>query len=141
MDTKKPFKVPDKPTVYFDVDDTLVMWHGNVVKPKSSEGTVTLKDPRDGSTLFLKVHDEHVEMLKGHKMRGHSVVVWSAGGADWAEYVIKELKLESYVDVIMSKPNWWYDDLLAKEILFPHSRKYINYVPKGCRPGAKNNED
>lgn len=45
------------------------------------------------------------------------MVVWSAGGWDWAEAVVKTLKLENFVDLVISKPTWTYDDLQPSEFI------------------------
>lgn len=97
-------KIPDRPTVYFDVDDTLVLW----------------REPRDGETPIqidtfnLTVSTKHVRCLKEHAARKHPIVVWSQGGADWAETVVVALGLEKYVDLVISKPRWFYDDMSPK---------------------------
>lgn len=44
-------------------------------------------------------------------MNGQIVIVWSAGGYKWAESVVKSLGLSLFVDVAMSKPTWYYDDI------------------------------
>ena len=126
----------DKPTAFFDVDDTLVMWWSdwskirNPQRIKSKEKCIELKDPRDNKSIFLKVHWDHVQQIKEHKLRGHNTVVWSAGGSDWAEEVVNKLELNDYVDIVISKPHWWYDDLNAEEILLPNLKRYIKYEQK-----------
>jgi phosphoserine phosphatase len=65
----------------------------------------------------VAVHEGHIESIRKHKLRGHTVVVWSAGGAQWAERVVRELDLVPYVDACLAKPTWHYDDLPANEIL------------------------
>jgi hydroxymethylpyrimidine pyrophosphatase-like HAD family hydrolase len=90
-------------TVFFDVDDTLVIWEGTSYRP----------------------HNKHIELLKRFVERGQPVVVWSAGGYEWAERVVKELNLEGLVTAVMAKPQWWVDDLTANEVLFAHSRIYL----------------
>ena len=110
-----------EPIAYFDCDDTLVSWGFVVDYPR--EDKMEFKDPSDGSSLYLKVIQEHVEALKLHKLRGHTVIVWSAGRADWAQEVVTKLGLNSHVDAVMSKPNWFYDDIPASEFMPEINRK------------------
>jgi FMN phosphatase YigB (HAD superfamily) len=110
-----------EPLVTFDCDDTLVSWKHY---PKISKNSIAFNDP--SGTVYLNAIKEHIEALKSHKLRGHTVIVWSAGGADWAEEVVKKLGLESYVDAIMSKPNWFYDDLSANEFMPEINRKFFS---------------
>lgn len=121
--------VPCKNAVFFDVDDTLVSWNAS---PEDLEARgVDFTCPgsmhdidNDGNPVYcppwkelLLPHRKHIEQLKKHKMRGHTVVVWSAGGYDWAAAVVKALGLESYVDLVISKPIWTYDDLQPSEFI------------------------
>lgn len=121
--------IPTHNAVFFDVDDTLVIWNPTT-KQLALDG-VEMDCPGalvsvDGKLIQSKPwkalivpHKIHVEQLIKHKMRGHVVVVWSAGGWDWAEAAVKALQLEQYVDLVISKPTWAYDDLPAEKIL-PH---------------------
>lgn len=126
---------------FFDVDDTLVMWH------KASPGdprAVEIKCPvsrhkqildengiETGDvvvekgiwTEWLIPHTKHIEQIKAHKFRGHTIVVWSAGGDEWARAVVDSLGLAEYVDLIIAKPTWHYDDLPAEE--FMGKRHYL----------------
>ena len=105
-------KIPDsdKGVVYFDVDDTLVLWGKN--------------DP-DRSMLFtchgfsesLVPNLEIIRELKKAKREGSTVVVWSQGGADWAEEVVVTLGLKQFVDLVVSKPDTYFDDLAASTFM------------------------
>ena len=63
-----------------------------------------------GKVFTIRPIWTHVSQLVQQNLKGVRMVVWSAGGADWAEAVIKTLKLEDYVDVILTKPDFFYDD-------------------------------
>lgn len=114
--------VPCKQTTYFDVDDTLIMWSATQqeldargVEITSPESVVFFDgedEPRSVGKFTQKVlpHRVHIEQMIKHKLRGHTIVVWSAGGWDWAEAAVRALGLEKYVDLVISKPTWTYDD-------------------------------
>lgn len=100
--------------VAFDVDDTLVMWEKQETK---SQNAVTFLDPYDGSKHLLVPHQGHISLMKKYKGRGMCIIVWSAGGTQWAKSVINTLGLQDYVDIILTKPSKYVDDLQASEIL------------------------
>ncbi len=95
----------------FDVDDTLVMWDFKYDRP--DEGRVAIHDPYDSSTVYLMPHARHVKFLKQCKGRGRSIVVWSQGGCHWAQSVVNALGLSEYVDLVLTKPIAYVDDLPA----------------------------
>ncbi len=97
----------------FDVDDTLVMWSGDYMKP--GEGRIEIRDPYDGALVYLVPHQRHIKLARQMKGRGRHVIVWSAGGALWADAVVKALELEDVVDQVMTKPAGYVDDLLVQE--------------------------
>lgn len=106
-------------TICFDVDDTLIMWDSNFNMPE--EGDVEIQCPWDGQISFHRPHTRHIEFLKKQYTKGYTVIVWSAGGAKWAETVVKTLGIEDYVDYVMSKPQKWVDDLIqADQVLGTH---------------------
>lgn len=86
----------------FDVDDTLLIYDPKRLKNEKPDVVI------DGIGFFK--HRRHIEQLKSHWARQHTILVWSQGGADWAEQVVKELGLTSYVNYVMDKPYWCYDD-------------------------------
>jgi FMN phosphatase YigB (HAD superfamily) len=92
--------------VCFDVDDTLVIWK---VPPGMEEQCREFTNY--GVTERLLPHEKHIKLLKEFKFRGHTVIVWSQGGFEWAREVVRMLELEPYVDFCMSKPKWMVDDL------------------------------
>ena len=93
-----------RPTVFFDVADTLVMWD-----EKLKGDTVCINC--DGHLSHMVINKGNLEELKRHGSRGIDVIVWSKGGVQWAQSVVRALKLEKYVAGIMSKPFCYYDDL------------------------------
>jgi hypothetical protein len=102
--------IPSTKIVYFDVDDTLVMWEWRQFDPEG-KSLIQITDPISGFTEYVMPHSRHIELLKRFKVRGHTIVVWSQGGYAWAEAVVKALDLESAVDLCMTKPDWYVDDL------------------------------
>lgn len=96
--------------VYFDVDDTLIDWN-----KRDTDAALAFLNPSDNSIWCLEPKWDIVKKLKEHKRNGDTVIVWSQGGWDWAEEVIKTLKIESYVDAVMTKPHQYYDDLHSNE--------------------------
>lgn len=99
-------------TTFFDVDGTLVDLVTRI--PENAGLVIPLPDVPDA---WLIIHWKHVEQLKLHKLRQHTIVVWSAGGSDWALNIVKALGLEEYVDLVMAKPTWYYDDLHCSEYM------------------------
>lgn len=96
--------------VFFDCDDTLVMWD-NKHKLEDYSNCVLVKD-YSGFQEFLVPHKAHIQYLIDSKIKNkNTVVVWSAGGWQWAEAVVKALDLEQYVDAVMEKPIRYVDDL------------------------------
>lgn len=115
-------KIPDKPVVYVDVDDTLVLWNKNDVPDDELELYIVL----DGALMWP--HLKHIEMIGHFNARGHTVVVWSQGGSDWAEKVVKALGIEDMVDLVVPKPFWFIDDLTSD--MFMNNSQRIWLDPK-----------
>lgn len=88
----------------FDVDETLI-----ISVPRVQEAQMD-PDCFLYNGTWWRPHFRHIHQLKSHKARGHTIFVWSAGGCSWAQKVVKHLKLEEYVDYVMDKPLWCYDD-------------------------------
>jgi len=97
-------------TVYFDVDDTLLIANYGCYYP-SPEEVVSVKCPDSGYTTCFMKHERHINLMKQFKARGHTIIVWSQGGHRWAESAVKLLELDSIVDYCMDKPSWYVDDL------------------------------
>ncbi len=115
------FVVENEKTAYWDVDDTLVMHHMED-HPKAIE--VVYDDGRKQIKHLLVPHQDHIDELKLLYRTGWEIIVWSAGGYKWAHSVVKALKLEEFVDVVMAKPSRYYDDLPPQEFMIAH-----NYIP------------
>lgn len=124
--------VPGDKICYCDVDSTLIEWQ-STEEDKEKYGIEfhcpgSLTYDKYGNISYEGAWTEklvpnwpQIEQLKKHRLRQHTVLVWSAGGCAWAESAIRTLGLEQYVDVVISKPSWVYDDLPASEFM-PKSR-------------------
>lgn len=119
----------DQPAVYWDVDNTLIF---------SSEEFPDLERDNPGKfdVTFIGgrrwlLYLDHISMLADFKARGHSVVVWSAGGSAWAQKVIEACGIEDSVDLVIPKPAWYWDDKSADEWL-PEDIRYYKSL-KGFR--------
>lgn len=115
---------------FFDVDDTLLKWcptedekeddgidHNFRIISTSidGEGRLIYKEKvEEDAYIPIKVH---INQLKEHKRHGHTVVVWSAGGAEWAAKAVSMLGIEDYVDLCMDKPTSVYDDKQVSEFM------------------------
>lgn len=99
--------------IFFDCDETLILHN------KKNNTNIRIIDPynSNGPSIIVKEHSAHVKLLKDHFVRGYGIVVWSAAGREWSEAVVKALGLEQYVDIVMSKPTKYVDDLEAHQIL------------------------
>jgi hypothetical protein len=85
----------------FDVDHTLIF---------NSKPGITFFNPNVCSEEIAAPHEKHIRLLKRFKEEGYGILVWSHSGAEYTENVIKELKLEKYVDVVAGKPDEYIDD-------------------------------
>lgn len=114
-------------TVAFDVDETIVNWS----YPESEiDNTILVTQTMNDGTEYsqrLLPNKFVIDRIKGHFMQGHVVVIWSAGGGSWGQSIIKALGLEEYVSVVLSKPQFFYDDLPAVEFLPEVNRYHLDY--------------
>jgi len=118
-------KIVDKPIVYCDVDDTLVLWTQEHV-PDDEIGTNLVLIQDASGPVGVWPHKKHIEMLRHFNARGHTVAVWSQGGSDWAEAVVKALHLEDIVDIILPKPYWFIDDIPSNVFMTESQRIWID---------------
>lgn len=122
--------LPDKNTVFFDVDGTLVLWETDCTPELlEAEGIPFKRNVQDNLiNEFLVPHKVHIDLLKEFKTKGKVIVVWSQGGTEWAESVIKTLQLESFVDLVVCKPSWWVDDVHTGYFMPSSSRIWKAYA-------------
>lgn len=116
-------KNPTEKSIFFDCDDTLVMW-GQTQSPNSIKVELNCKDKDDSLSEFLVPHKKHIDLLKLRKEKGDKIFVWSAAGWDWALSVVKALGIEEHVDYVLSKPFYVVDDLPTQ---FMHRRIYYEF--------------
>lgn len=104
--------------VFFDVDETLVL------APTADTGKMHLKeialvaDPINPNETIIRLkHHAMIRLLKEEFSKGSYVIVWSRGGKDWAKAVVKALNLQDYVNLVMTKPMVYFDDLPIEQWL------------------------
>ena len=109
-------ELPCNQPTYFDVDDTLIMWNPTQ-EQLDSYGVDFNFFYRNGTNASGRIlpHRKHIDQLKKHAMRGHTIIVWSAGGSEWAYAACVALGLEDYVHLALEKPCWAYDDKKPQE--------------------------
>lgn len=94
--------------IYFDVDNTLIMFLPFVKKRKDK---ITLRV--EGSRDFLidaYPHKKHIKTLK-HLSKNNRIICWSKAGRNWAKKVCDTLKIDKYVNLYLNKPMFYFDDL------------------------------
>lgn len=94
--------------VCFDVDETIVHWHSS--DDPTTDMWVIVQDKDKHIEKRVRINTKTVDKIKGHAQVGHFVIVWSAGGYAWANAVINELGLNSFVNMVSTKPKWYVDD-------------------------------
>lgn len=101
----------------YDCDDTLVLWRAQAELIYFPPGDV-IDIPHPSLTKDhnpLVINRDAIRHMEHLYKTGTSIVVWSAAGWEWAEAVVKALKLEHMVTTVMSKPAWYIDDLPVYE--------------------------
>lgn len=100
--------------IYFDCDDTLVMW-GLQTQEGFDDNYISIR--HNGQRYALVPHRTNINALKDYYDMGWTVVVWSAGGLHWARKVTKSLGLNKYVHHMLAKPYHYVDDIRCCEFM------------------------
>jgi phosphoserine phosphatase len=110
---------PERRTVYFDVDSTLVFAQGEYPQERTSALVVYI-----AGRCWL-VHEPHLSCLRDFAARGHNIILWSAGGPAWASAVAEALGVSHLVFACLPKPDWFFDDKPVEKWLTPLQRTYL----------------
>jgi len=105
-------KLDNDKLLMVDVDSTLFMYDW----PESMNDKVIYIN-NNGWQQPVVLNTNHIELIKKFKWLGYGVVIWSLTGSAWAAKAAKICGLEEYVDLVMSKPLFYCDDLKAEDIL------------------------
>ncbi len=97
-------KIKNERVAYFDCDYTLIDWD-----PIEGVDPLVLTSPKGMHHVWPMA--KNIALIHEIRAVGWEIVVWSQGGADHAERVIKLLNLEPYVDLVMAKPSIYVDDM------------------------------
>jgi hypothetical protein len=93
----------------FDIDNTLIL---PIDPSKVSTGRIV--DVYDAITkrfIRMQVHEPNVRLLIEEAHRGAYIIVWSRSGYEWAANVIRALDLVPQVNLVLSKPLVYFDDM------------------------------
>jgi len=119
---KKRIKIIPSKSVFCDVDDTLIKWPTK--KRSFQDNPKAIKLNFLGNKMTVLPLEENIAKLKSFHKKGYEIVVWSLSSKQWAEYIVKKLNLTNYVDVCLSKPDFYIDDKDAAEFMLPDKRIY-----------------
>lgn len=100
-----------------DVDDTLVSWKPIGPETPPHESCETIDIEFNGANKSYWLFSDNVRSLEAHFHKGHRVVVWSGSGHAWAATVVRTLRLERFVDLVMAKPKWLLDDMKPQDFM------------------------
>jgi predicted phosphatase len=103
----------------FDVDNTLIV-HG----PNPNIPRIPVYDPESKKFVDMGINLSMVKLLREEKYRGAFIIVWSRGGSEWAKNVVLALGLDNYVDLVITKPYVYFDDVPVEKWL--ESRIYLD---------------
>ena len=128
---KKPFVAPSGPLVAYDCDDTLVMWDLPEGMDLSDDALVTV--PCRGQEERCLPNEYNITLLKKFATRGHTVIVWSGGGVEYAKRWAEKLGIEKFVQIIPKVKGQnidlafddWENNLAKVTVLVP--RTYMTY--------------
>jgi len=95
-----------------DIDGTLIIHNPGPGIPR-----VGVVDPSTGHTVAMGINQAMVKLVREEKFRGAFVIAWSRGGYAWAKNVINALHLENHVDLVMTKPMAYFDDIPVEKWL------------------------
>lgn len=102
-------KISDSQRIsYFDVDETLIShFPTEEVKTMDYSG---IQLNFNGVTRFIYPMHKNIDLISELRLCGYQIAIWSMSGSDHAERIVKLLKIEHLVDVILPKPHLYVDD-------------------------------
>lgn len=122
-------RIRGEKTYFSDVDQTLILMDEfmNGIPEgvdQSKLVKVCLNPNKPDAWVWAMAHTRHIELLRHMAARGFAIVVWSAGGEAWADYVVGLLGLDGLIDATMGKPDWYADDKTPDN--FMQGRVYLH---------------
>jgi len=115
---QKPTIIQTEMVVAVDIDNTLIR--------RNPLGTIKL--PYGSSIQNFEPIVEHIELVKSYSQRGFFVILWSHGGFQHAQMTMNALKLDRYVNLVMTKPSKHIDDKESVEDIVG-TRVFISQTP------------
>lgn len=111
-----------------DVDGTLTVREEDPGFDPTKK-TVPVWDVVHNTWICVQPNLNTIRLLQEKKHQGYTVIVWSQGGAEWAEAVVNAVGLRGVVDFTFKKPKGYVDDLpssawMGEQIFIPADRRY-----------------
>lgn len=98
--------------VFFDVDGTLVLPYDKKQDKFHQVGRVVeVYDAITDKFIRMVAHEPMIRILVEEKRKDRFVIVWSRSGQEWAANVVRALDLVKKVDLVISKPLVYFDDM------------------------------
>jgi hypothetical protein len=100
--------------VMIDCDDTLILWDKSEHDPSTY-----IEINCYGQTSVVVPHQKQLNTIHKFIKLGYTLIVWSASGWEWAEAVGKAVGIDDYVQLYLSKPRYYMDDIPCNEWMGP----------------------
>lgn len=91
-------------STFIDIDDTVVYWDKTGNRKTVVVETSWTKEE-------LEVNENMLNTINQLYLRGFFIVLWSQSGHEWCEAVAKALNIQDKIDLCMTKPGFFYDDI------------------------------
>jgi hypothetical protein len=126
---RRHFRIRGEKTYFSDVDQTLILMDEfvNGIPPDIDQSKlikVNNNKNKPGAWVWAMPHYRHIEFLRQMAARGFAIIVWSAGGEDWADYIAGLVGIDDLIDATCGKPDWYADDKTPAS--FMQGRVYLD---------------
>lgn len=105
----------ERPTLFVDVDDTLLL-HDLSEYPNKPRINISC----NGRDFVGIPHEKNINMLIKFYKLGYEITVWSKTGKEWAREVSFMLNVNRYVTTYLKKPDFIMDDKAPSEWIGPN---------------------
>lgn len=120
---KYRIKITPSKSVLCDVDDTILAWALPGESFEDHPEAIEMTTLSGAKVKYLPMWD-NIDTIKRFYERGYEVIIWSASSKEWAEQAVQKLGISDWVDLCISKPDYYVDDREVGHFMFPEKRLY-----------------